>query len=630
MKKYEIIILVIISIIVIISIGMIIYIFSGNNKTRCSVGEKYNATSKRCQPICTSDKTYYDKNSNTCLECPPGQQKDADGKCTACKVGSSTCGDKCYDPSSSKCLAGNTVCSKDKVYNKDGSEKCCATGTTPFPPVSEDQHCVSCDTAICPDGQCCKKGQKCCGLNCCDAEQSCIDGLCKNKCGSVYCNKLQSCCDDKCCDIGQMCCDNKLCCDKGQECCGDTCCEEGQECCGNVCCDDGQTCVNGSCCPIADKCLDPTTNKQICCSGDDMECDSGVCKIKCGTKYCDINTQECQSVKTQDGNITYACSDKNSKCQTDTVAYDPELVQNNKTIIKDGKPVPFCEVIDTDKTSKFYTVKNVPGVSGKYNRSSFYDLSGTGCTEGDCFKTLSAKGEIFKQYTADIPHKCYSVYDCDTLLPDYNTAEPGTLCPINDESGKPSARCCPTKADKTKYTGQVCPEHSVCDENGNCVYGYVFDKSVNPKDCISVTDKNKGSYDKFSTDLTGCRNGNVSQMISCPSTKTAVWKYDIPFCWNNRLPTVCWGNTEWSRGNNPYKDDKNIMNVLTAFPEKHGGVYGTGCSTGKGWCNDGDKKVQREHADCVWPLSSATTMCLSDPNVMENKLNVIYDDKCQA
>lgn len=247
MKKYEIIILVVISIIVIISIGMIIYIFSGNNKTQCSVGEKYNATSKRCEPICTSNKPYYDKNSNTCLECPSGHRKDADGKCTACKVGSSPCGDACYDTSSSKCLAGNIVCSNDKVYNKDGSEKCCDKGTIPFPPSSDDQHCVSCDTAICPEGQCCKKGQKCCGSNCCDA--------------------------------GQKCCDNKLCCDKGQLCCGDTCCEEGQECCGNVCCDDGQTCVNGSCCPIADKCLNPATNKQICCSGDYKKCDSGVCII---------------------------------------------------------------------------------------------------------------------------------------------------------------------------------------------------------------------------------------------------------------------------------------------------------------------------------------------------------------
>lgn len=290
--------------------------------------------------------------------------------------------------------------------------------------------------------------------------------------------------------------------------------------------------------------------------------------------------------------------------------------------------MPFCGVTDDDGITKFYTVYNVPGVSGAYNRSSFYDLSGTGCTEGDCLKTLHNKGEIFKQYTEDTK-KCYSVYDCDTLLPDYSTADSDTLCPIN-ENGKPSTRCCPNKDDKTKYTGQVCPEHSVCDENGNCVYGYVFDKSVNPKDCISVTDKNKGSYDKFSTDLTECRNANVSQMISCSSPKNPVWKYNKPFCWGNNLPTVCWGNKDWSKSNNPYKDDKNIMNVLTAFPEKHGGVYGTKCATGKGWCNDGDKKVQREHADCVWSLSSATTMCLSDPNVMENKLNVIYDPICQA
>ena len=97
MKKTKIILLVIISIIVIISIGMIIYIFSKNNKSQCSVGEKYNVTRNRCEPICTSNKPYYDKDSNTCLECPSGQHK-ADGKCTSCKDGSSPCGDVCYDP----------------------------------------------------------------------------------------------------------------------------------------------------------------------------------------------------------------------------------------------------------------------------------------------------------------------------------------------------------------------------------------------------------------------------------------------------------------------------------------------------------------------------------------------------
>ena len=388
----------------------------------------------------------------------------------------------------------------------------------------------------------------------------------------------------------------------------------------------GQTCVNGSCCPFEDKCLDPSTNKQQCCSGDDKKCNLGVCKIKCGNGYCDLNTQECQSVKTSSGDITYACSDKDSRCQTGTVAYDPELVQNHQPIINDGKPVPFCGVTDDDGITKFYTVKNVPGVSGAYNRSSFYVLSGKDCTEGDCLKTLSAKGEIFKQYTEDTK-KCYSVYDCDNLLPDYNTADSGTLCPIT-ENGKPSTRCCPNKDDKTKYTGQVCPENTVCDENGNCVYGYVFDKSVNPNDCITVTQKNKGSYDKWITNLTDCRNANVSQMISCPSTKNAVWKYNKPFCWNNSLPTVCWANKDWSKSNNPYKDDKNIMDVLKLLPKKDG-VYGTRCATGHGYCNDGDKKIIRQPADCApLPGDPNTTKCISNPNVLEDKLNVIYDPSC--
>ena len=95
MKKTKIILLVIISVIVLISIGMIIYIFSKNNKPQCGVGEKYDATNKRCQPICTPNKPYYDKDSNTCLECPSGQHKDADGQCTSCKDGSSPCGNVC-------------------------------------------------------------------------------------------------------------------------------------------------------------------------------------------------------------------------------------------------------------------------------------------------------------------------------------------------------------------------------------------------------------------------------------------------------------------------------------------------------------------------------------------------------
>ena len=605
--------------------------------TTCFVPEHSKCIDNK---ICQKSMIYTKDGKETC--CPHGEHPTKDGNaCTACleklcedghccekdsnccgktccnRDNEKCCNGKCYDYTKYSCVDGKTCKVGNSITKDDGTEFCCPPGQQPAP---DKKSCTSCKDYLCPvTGTCCKKEERCCG------KPLDRDGLC--------CNEQEVCIKGSCCDKTNVCTDpvtkNKICCPEGTECCNGKCCPEGA-CCGEKCCESGKKCVNGSCCANENVCVDNTTNKEVCCLGEDKKCNDGICKIPCGDTYCDLKTQECQSVKGVSGNIVNSCSNIESSCNSGIVAYDPELVQNNIPIINNGKVIPFCKVTDENGIDKFYTVKNVPGVNGPYERNSFYKLKGTDCTEGECLKTLHSNGEIFKQYT-ESTKKCYSDYDCDKLLPDYNSSDNNTKCPIT-VNGKPSTRCCIDKNDNTKYTGQVCPDNSVCDANGNCIYGYVFDKGVNSSDCISVTQKNKDKYTNLITNLTECRNANVSQMISCPSTKNPVWKYNKPFCWNNSLPTVCWANKDWTTRNNPYKNDKNIMNVLEELPKEKNVVYGTKCATGHGDCHEGDKKIVRHHADCLGFGGPATTKCISykSPNILEDKLNVIYDPSCNS
>lgn len=560
---------------VIIGFSITVYLVVKNLKTQCSDTDTYNEKTKRCEPVCEedSDKPIYDPDTNTCMECKPGETKSKDGICGSCTSSQSHCGDKCYNPNTHKCIGNNKICLKSEevcgseCYNKDthkciclskdGEEcsdgdtkivckinesacgdkcydtgkqtcdvdshtlcdkdksyhdgtKCCAKHQRPY-----QDKCVDCGEELC-GGTCCD-GKECCNGNCCDNSNGefCKNGICCKEgeinAGGICCKKGEINAGGICCKKGDINCKGK-CCDGS--CCGDTCCK--QECCGGICCDakDGvnYSCVKDTCCPT-NKVVNDKNGNVMCCDGDDkvISKDGKRCVIGCGNEECDLDNQFCASVVDKDSKTQYSCAN-NKGCSTSPIGYDPILTNGGKNIVdKDNNPIPFCKV-SIGGVDKYYTVKNSPGVIGALNRDSYYTLKGKECNKGDCLNTIKENGNIFSQYN-ESTKKCSTVYDCNKILPDYKDARDDEKCPITNQ-GSFSNRCCVDK--DGKVTGQVCPEGYFC-ENGECIAGYGFDKSKNSKDCSKIYDPEWFTHhNKFYNTIKDCRKEQAKNMtLNC-------------------------------------------------------------------------------------------------------------------
>jgi hypothetical protein len=222
-----------------------------------------------------------------------------------------------------------TTCGKnDKCFSFQGGSLCC-----PAPAALCKNICCGTDVTTCaPDGGCgCTTDQTACGNDCCDAGQTCINGVCCDQpnvtvCNGVCCAPGQVCHNGKCCRADGMC--GNACCDEISNCadpktgvccsfaavvCGTQCCPLGAHCINGKCCDANSVCGN-ICCPSGQTCSDPVNHKCTSCSGKTVPClppeGAGLCcpsGVACCAGTCCQPGQVCNFTGVVNGKNTYAC-----------------------------------------------------------------------------------------------------------------------------------------------------------------------------------------------------------------------------------------------------------------------------------------------------------------------------------
>lgn len=454
--------------------------------------------------VCINKKICKQKNAcgkggnATCINpatdaCVNGQVCDINKVCT-----DSSGASVCYDPKTQTCLPDGTLCTTTNVCGQsciDPTVDVCINGK-------------ACGITHACSGSCCEESQKCStngkcvdcaddlcegGRKCCDTAsgEKCINDTCCIPCGDsgVCCPESQQCIDatGECCDPSQICLDN----DGNQTCCAGKCCN-------GICCAETDKCINGSCCPAKNSCDDGTCCDNECCGkdgatqccSDGTVCHNGSCMTACGDNFCDPNTQVCNEISTTGKKY---CVDKG--CVWQGIVYSPANLRDNIG----SANIPVCGY-----NGKYYTCRDPTGVTADNLSRTVSDLqdssSITNCTANDCDYRFSEKGLDDIQWDTSA-QKCTGSFDCTKELPVCND------CPV---SGSQAGRCC-TNSDGT-YTGQLCPQNTVCD-SGTCYAGYYCGKnSAGFPLCIGTTDRSKATY----STLTDCQAAGCKyQPASC-------------------------------------------------------------------------------------------------------------------
>lgn len=475
-------------ILVIVVAGFVTALVLLRNKLNksCTSGDIYDEKLQMCIKDCS--KIPFMKYSSTKKDCVPncldGQSLCGDKGCVEdnmqcidnsyiCKRNEEGCGGLCMNPDTQQCING-------KIYNND---KVCDSSKAIT--CEKNKHC-NYNKDSCID---CPENQVVCGVNntCCAAGEYCsADGKCskcdpkdKITCGNTCCNKgTQQCStDNKCIDCAQALCQGKTCCKNDETCMPDA-----------SCCPSDHSYDNNTKCCATKLCGDK-------CCGNGQECVNGKCMIKCGSSYCDNDTQTCNNV-IYNGVKKYVCTTRN--CEWDSLNYTPMNINSKNGPIKvcqrDGNIPTYYASKQVDMSSLYRTAKDHENISPDAAKR------GVHCHANDCFYRLAEHAAQNYEYNEDTK-ECIGTFDCNVELQDKLTT-----CPFDNVN-----QCC---SDKNGFTGQVCKDGQICD-NGVCGYGYNCTKEGT---CVFTTDSASPHY-TFKT-KEGCKNGekddkgNIMKCIS--------------------------------------------------------------------------------------------------------------------
>jgi hypothetical protein len=435
-------------ILIIIVGGFIASIFLLRNTLNksCSEGDVYDEKLKKCVIDCRSvPNMHYDSDQDKCVvnciapqtQCGTSCMDGSTQHCLGpnndiiCNLTQDICNKVCYDKSLQTCV-NNVIYPKNKVCN-DNQEN---------PLICPDgQQCSSDKIACinCADGsQVCPKTNNCCPPNqYCDVNGNCsICGSDQKVCGNSCCNANEKCTKDKKCKV----CSVDLCTD------GETCCENDSVCVNGVngvneCCEKSRVYGNNQCCS-KDLC-----GGECCDSISGSSCVNNTCMIQCpnppqngvNSVYCKPTLEQC--IQTNKETPFYCAT---LGCEWSELNYDPPNM-----ITKSGSSTPICKSGD----GKLYmsVQPNMTALSrqsiDKQSPNSKQD-----CKLNDCIGRLTEYGITSTDFSK--PPQCIGTFNCGE-----NLRSTMTDCPFEDQN-----RCCSANG---QLTGQVCPEHEVCD-NGVC------------------------------------------------------------------------------------------------------------------------------------------------------------------
>lgn len=206
--------------------------------TTCSVDQPCPGGVECCAGTCLPPDAFCRRvcSRDTYLECTADAQSGFRQTCLPLGIVPNTCG-------AGTCLTDGEFCCR-------ASTCCQSVGQV-------------CDTAA---GRClttCLPEETRCDTECCAAGQTCVNGACRESCGSTSCDLLtQKCCGQSCCDAASQFCDSlRNECVPRTTCTGtdvympatNTCCAQAQFCGTDACCNPGlQHCATatGQCVPL--------------------------------------------------------------------------------------------------------------------------------------------------------------------------------------------------------------------------------------------------------------------------------------------------------------------------------------------------------------------------------------------
>ena len=442
-----------------------IYFAAKTMKSRCTSGMTYNEELGECVPICQPGELYY-MSMKQCSKCPPGQTFNQ-GKCMmACENDQESCGAECINSHTATCVNDNACplqknCKREYI-DSNGSKQCCdncvglkldtTSSVTPFPLIDD----------------CCKPGTH--------VDDSGTCAPCSNDetaCGQTCCPKDTLCCNGQCCPEGQVCDKSGICCDvlKMNNESGLCCTYEGGGDSSNRCCSEGEIVQDN-------KCMIPCPQTPV--SGKPQS-------------FCDPNAtppQYCNTVKLANGTSSSGCTKR--LCNNE-VEFHPNPANLYPPNTPDNAGIPVCG--DKDGKNWFCKGTLTPDEAG-LNRQINTQLDNNRCTAIDCWGQLGPEtGATFDTY--DTGGNCKATIDCSTnantsaecsktLATDPNADgwetsifNPSSPTYNNVVNAFPDVICRDSKGDAT---GQICPDHKVCNQDGNCVSGFALikDGSLDP------------------------------------------------------------------------------------------------------------------------------------------------------
>lgn len=402
-------------------------------KSQCPSEMTYDDTLKKCRKLCGSSQVY-DYNTDTCLDCPIGQEL-VNGECVnLCPSGSKRC------PTGTGCfIEGVTVCD-------DYGDSC------PIQNLCQQQPSSGAGT----DAPLKKK--------CCPADK--------------YCDKTQT---------PNVC----IKCPEDRVMCNGYCCDPDKDCWGNMCCDPankGKTAQGIDIC-----CTKPLCNGICCDTSKDEECnpDTNKCQVKCGDKFCSSNTPNC-FVDDSQTPPEYSCFSAN-QCWGN-IGYTPPLLTGKDGLDYkyNGDFVPlFLDTTSTTDPKAQYILPNKDGVKLHVEVPGYSWTASDICTPDTCKARISQEGVGLIKFDP-VKTKTDKGYICSADIgKDSSSIQMKDMPTICNDIG--SQRCCRTSGPNGDYTGQVCSSvNEKCWNLGNQYKCSVTDPLALPDGTVfAITGRNR-------------------------------------------------------------------------------------------------------------------------------------------
>lgn len=612
------------------------FVISKGFSTTCLTGSEYNKTLKRCVPICTDGQKYYNQ-TNSCLDCPPGQEKIGDGCADICPKGFKKCGSNCYDETHYTCeinglcrtdfLAKNTwsISSNNstihlpdaKAFGENTDTKYFKIQTTDklyyvwyrFGEITKDpgvqnatglQVDISIDyTAV----QVAKATYSIISQNSIgvyietfkkpDYEQPDYEQQYSNVLtitgGTITPGVMPNTTTTSCCPKGSHWNDNNNICQG----CGN-CCTPDQTFMDNICCDNKDI-HGGKCCKIY------STEDGCCNDNAKVTTDGKYCLNVCKDKDVSChNSDACvNDIKTYNPagdvvNVTSYCVNENNVCNFTEEDMDPPAI-----ILKDKPQLHVCKhEDDIVNLGPFATCNLEGGLLSRYTKKITSTYDNENCTIENCITSKQNYGLISVDFDKS-KKTCNSTISCPLAE---NTKEICGDCPF----GNGNAQCCYDK--DNKYNGLSCGNNLYCKDNV-CVTGWLPNGKNGPNfSCVERRaekgEDNQATSTQAECLINNCKGGSgIGQNQDCCAPG---WTFNNGKCFQDHYAGLCKGASGILSGGNDtqcnggtcgpsYKSDCNT-NHWDLFKTKS--TCYASCQTGGLPGGDPTKGYDTTHCSC--------------------------------